>query len=153
MYDRLPLLGLGALHKIPSVQFSNSTKHSWSSQSSTHPFNCPSLASFCIIPRDSRAIMASLSEHRDKSSPSDTASAAPGGPKKHSKQVSWYIPGQPQIPEGTKVLLEKWSGISPENGGIEKHVESVVRNRRQPMYLIFQLLRSAILKEICFPNC
>ena len=45
----------------------------------------------------------------------------------YSKQVSWYIAGPPNVPENLKEILVNWSGIDPDNQGIEKHVENIVR--------------------------
>jgi hypothetical protein len=60
-----------------------------------------------------------------------TMSAAPLSNEAHdgeqfSKNVIWYTPGQPKLPENTKELLLSWSKINPEDSGIEKHVENVV---------------------------
>ncbi|MCJ1309960.1 hypothetical protein MMC25_003621 [Agyrium rufum] len=51
---------------------------------------------------------------------------APGTQATYSKQVSWYSPGPPRLPENVRDLLMNRSEIDLENGGVERHVEKLL---------------------------
>lgn len=66
----------------------------------------------------------------------------------HSKEVSWYVPGPPTVPENLKDILVNWSGIDPDKQGIEKHVESIVRPVFACLLRVFLLIFCLITRYL-----